>query len=208
MNKFVNAIIDWYHQVQNEKKQRDVDAHALAVQQQLEQCDRGIIRKQLRKILTLLPDWCNLSGQSLHLDTAENGFFVYKIPKTCIEKRLSAAVCKDIVDAINSALRQSTFEAFEDISAALEDASYRVQTALSVLSNRPDWNSPEIQTRYETICQDTLAKYTVAYRKNAPFLVQLYVVGIEDAEAHILLSIRIESTKDSVNFHPQQVRFI
>lgn len=188
--------------------QRIKDANERRVQEQCDWVDRAIIQKQLPIALAKLPEWQNICPESVSLeDTGFCGDFVYRVAKRDIAKHLSRAICTEILDTLNGILRQLRFEAYESITCAYEEAVYNIQSALSVLSARADWNTPSVQSDLQAVRNDAYSCYSLAYKTRSPFLVLLQITGIEDTGNYLLVSVKIADETEYHRWHPQALPY-
>lgn len=205
---FLSNFFDKFNAMYAFEAQRINDANERCVQEQRDWVDRAIIRKQLPIALEKLPAWQKVCHESVTLeDIGLSGDFVYRVAKRDIEKHLSIAVCVEITDALNSVLRQIRFDAYESVNFAYQDAIYNIQSALSVLSARVDWNTPNVQNEFQAKRNDACSRYALTYRMQSPYLALLQVTGIEDAGNYLFVSVKIADETEYHRWHPQALPF-
>lgn len=205
---FFRNLLDSFETMHALEAQRIKDANERRVQEQCDWVDRAIIRRQLPVALEKLPAWQNVCHESVTIEETDMyGSFVYRVAKRDIEKHMSIAVCVEITDVLNSILRQIRFDAYELVNFAYQEAVYHVQSALSVLSVRADWDSPSVQAEIQAQRSNAFSKYSLSYRAHAPFLVLLQVTGIEDAGNYLMLSVKIADDTEYYRWQPQALPF-
>lgn len=194
--------------LQAKEAQRIADAQALQRQQQIDNYDRGIIRKQLLQTLSKMPESYNLHANCVFFDgTDADSLFVYKLSKRYPEKHISVAICQEIADAFNTSFAQLSYDAFEVTNFAYQDAVYQIQTVLAELSARADWNTPEIQARYNAEFLKAKKAYELSYRNNAPFLVKLRVIGVVEDDTHVIISVCVADESEAYRLNPNAISF-
>ena len=196
-------------QAQAKEAQKIADTQARNRQAWLNFYDRSIIRRQLLAVLGELPAWYSLHRDMVSLESVEeDNVFLYRISKTDITKHPSMAVCEEIRHAVNSLFNQKSFDAYEAISCAYDTARFRIQAALLQLSARADWETPEIQARFDAEKFLSIKGYEAAYKKNIPFLVKLEVLAVVDDENFVSVSVCVMDETDLKHWAPQNLLWV
>lgn len=205
---FFRNLLDGFNTMHALEAQKIADANERRAQERVEFIDRAIIRRQLPVALEKLPTWQNVSHEAVTLDDTDTyGCFVYRVAKRDIEKHMSIAVCVEITDALNSILRQIRFDAYELVNFAYQEAVYHVQSALSVLSVRADWDTPSVQAELQARRSNAFSQYSLSYRAQAPFLVLLQASGIEDVGDYLMIAVKIADESEYYRWQPQALPF-
>lgn len=201
-----DGIKQSFERMQAEEAQKIADAQARQRQSLIERYDRGIIRKQLEKALSELPEWYSLHHQAVNFEGADgDNFFHYRIAKSDISRHLSMAVCTDIKDVLNTAFAQMHFDAFHEVNYAYQDARFQIQSVMVELSARSDWNSPELQARFNAELLKAQKGYEASYRRFMPFLAKLEAVSVVEDDLYVDVAICVVDETDMNHWAPQNV---
>ena len=88
-----------------------------------------------------------------------------------------------------------------------QEAVYHVQSALSVLSVRADWDTPSVQAELQARRSNAFSQYSLSYRAQAPFLVLLQASGIEDVGDYLMIAVKIADESEYYRWQPQALPF-
>lgn len=194
LKKFWNSFCQWWQAQQEEKQKKITEANA----KNAERTARSVIQRQLTAVLRQLPTWYNLNHDSCIYDSNDgSGVFMFRIAKNDIQKKISRAVCHEIVDSLNSNFRQLTFEAVEAMENVYFESCNRLQNALMNQKSED----------FDGVYADTLSAYRVTYSSKFPFLFLLRVITANETDNYLFIAVKIADESAYFRYHPNAFRF-